>query len=325
MNTSGKKIIITDWNKNLKAYRAPKFFFDGLNDDFNFYFVDQNFNEDDVMAYFGNTPSEAILDNFENLEWVHFGSVGIDKITDHYIKRRNLTVTNSKGLNSNSVITFCIGELFRSCKIFNNGNKFPLNREKYDNYFERMLDFDDINLAILGYGKIGQGLKKFLSGWVNSINIVTRVKRQKTHNVNFFSLDELSLALENRTHIINVLPLTNETSNFINSKSLEYFPKDVFYINAGRGETNDMEELKKISNKGLIRGSSIDVFGLPNGRINEELLGLDNFNLTPHISGWTKNFWGSQKSLCKENIDLFKKQNLKKMKNLVFLKGSLLN
>ena len=34
----------------------------------------------------------------------------------------------------------------------------------------------------------------------------------------------------------------------------------------------------------------MDVFGLPNGEIKRELLELDNFTLTPHISGWTKIF-----------------------------------
>ena len=42
----------------------------------------------------------------------------------------------------------------------------------------------------------------------------------------------------------------------------------------------------------------------------KENLELDNFTLTPHISGWTKNFWDSQKSLCK-NIKLFQKKILR--------------
>lgn len=324
MSTNGNKIIISDWNKNLKAYRAPNNFFNEFKSSYDFYFTNKNLEENNVVAYFGNTPTEEYLNCFKNLEWVHFGSVGIDKISEDFIKNRNLTVTNSKGINSNSVITYCVGELFRSCKVFNVGNKSFQNRDKYDDFFEHMLDFDDIDLAILGYGKIGRGLKEFLSGKVNSINIVTRTKRKKTGKTNYFSLNELKPALEGRTHIINVLPLTKETFNFINFKSLKFFPKDVFYINAGRGETNDMEEIKKISKKGLIRGCSMDVFGLPNGEIKRELLELDNFTLTPHISGWTKNFWDSQKSLCKKNIKLFQKKDFKNMKNLVFIQGNLI-
>ena len=44
----------------------------------------------------------------------------------------------------------------------------------------------------------------------------------------------------------------------------------------------------------------MDVFGLPNGEIKRELLELDNFTLTPHISGWIK-ILGFSKSLCKKN------------------------
>ena len=74
------------------------------------------YNSDDVVAYFGNLPSEEMLATFKNLQWVHFGSVGIDKLSKNFIKNHSLTITNSAHTNSSAVTTYCLGELFKSCK-----------------------------------------------------------------------------------------------------------------------------------------------------------------------------------------------------------------
>ena len=48
-------------------------------------------------------------------------------------------------------------------------------------------------------------------------------------------------------------------------------------------------------------------------------------NLTPHISGWTTNFWTLQKKILMHNISMFNKNMHQDMKNLVYKKGIIYN
>ena len=68
-------------------------------------------------------------------------------------------------------------------------------------------------------------------------------------------------------------------------------------------------------------GASIDVWGLPNGKIPSDFYNLQNIKITPHISGWTKNFWINQEKLLSHNINQFRNNREEKMKNLKYLNG----
>ena len=73
--------------------------------------------------------------------------------------------------------------------------------------------------------------------------------------------------------------------------------KNAYYICAGRAETHVLEDLLHFIKCNLLSGASIDVHGLPNGRIQKNVLENKMINLTPHISGWTTNFWTLQKNI----------------------------
>ena len=265
------------------------------------------------------------LYKYENLKWIHFGSVGIDKISEDFIIKKKLTVTNSQGMNTKSVITYCLGELFSSCKNgfidkeIQNSNK--INRNHFDPFFKKMIDYDDIKLTILGYGDIGKSICEISSGLFREINVVTKTKRENKDNLKFYSLEELEVPIKRSTHIINVLPFTLDTKDLLTEEVFSNFNEDSYYICAGRAETHSINSLYSLLKNKKILGASIDVWGLPNGAIPSEFHNLQNIKISPHISGWTKNFWINQEKLLTFNINQFAKNKEDRMKNLKYLNG----
>ena len=159
---------------------------------------------------------------------------------------------------------------------------------------------------------------------VNKINIVTRTKRNNFDNVNFYKISQIRQATKDITHVINVLPLHEETKGLFNYKLFRNLD-NVYYICAGRAETHiNKDVLEALDNK-FLRGASLDVYGLPNGEIQQDFLDNKQIHLSPHISGWTSNFWPNQSEIILYNINMFRKNNYNKMKNLVYCKGSKLN
>ena len=49
MSTNGNKIIISDWNKNLKAYRAPNNF-NEFKSSYDFYFTNKGKTQERIMS-----------------------------------------------------------------------------------------------------------------------------------------------------------------------------------------------------------------------------------------------------------------------------------
>ena len=325
MSTNGKMLILSDWNQKYKAYSMPKSLCSIINSGGTnrLVFLNDNYNKDDVKCYFGNLPSQNSLKDLSNLEWVHFGSIGIDKLSENFIKKNSLTITNGAKTNTSSVTTYCMGEMFRSCKsgfISRSCKNSELTRDYFNKFYEDMIDYKDISLSILGYGDIGKELVKILSPIVSNINVVTRNKRKNFKNIKFYSLNEIQIASKNITHMINVLPLHASTRNIINDITL----KDAcnfYYICAGRAETHSINAiLNSIDDDGL-RGASLDVHGLPNGQIQQSVLKNKNINLSPHISGWTKNFWDNQKEIITHNISCFNTGRFVDMRNILYIKG----
>ncbi len=319
--------ILSDWNQKLDAYKVPEDFIDKISNksthvSFNFY---DKKNKDLINVYIGNLPSEKNLLKYKNLKWLHFGSVGIDKISEDFIVNKELTVTNSQGLNTKSVTTYCLGELFSSCKSGFMQRKTlsskKINRNHFNPFFNKMIDFDDIKLTVLGFGDIGKNICEISSGLFKEINVVTKTKRKDKNNLRFYSLEELKVPLRRSTHIINVLPLTLDTRNLLTEEVFSSFKEDSYYICAGRAETHSLNSLFRLLDRRKIMGASIDVWGLPNGKIPSDFYNLQNIKITPHISGWTKNFWINQEKLLSHNINQFRNNREEKMKNLKYLNG----
>jgi D-2-hydroxyacid dehydrogenase (NADP+) len=320
-------VILSDWNQDIEAYRIPPSLIADINKLFGsdvFKFIGDEFDKQDVKYYLGNLPNQQNLETYPNLEWVHFGSIGIDKLKDSFIKDKLLTVTNGAQTNTKSVITYCMGEIFRSCKAgfltrrCDEGKE--LTREYFNHFYEYMTDYNDISICLLGYGDIGKGLAELLSPIVKQINVVSKTKRSNFKNISFYTLTEIKQALKDTSHLVNVLPLHKETNNIINLGALRS-TEGIYYICAGRAETHSLVDVIWALKNGIMRGASIDVHGLKAGMIQESILKLNNVHLTPHISGWTNKFWSNQSEIVLNNIEKAKTGKYEDMINLIYIKG----
>ena len=97
LNTGGNVLVISDWNKDLKAYSIPKDIILSIEASMgreSFKFIDEEYEKNKVTCYFGNIPNQGLLSEFKNLKWVHFGSIGIDKLSHDFISKNSLTITN---------------------------------------------------------------------------------------------------------------------------------------------------------------------------------------------------------------------------------------
>jgi len=169
-------------------------------------------------------------------------------------------------------------------------------------------------ITILGYGNIAKLVVKKLQLNNFQVNVWGHSER-KIKKINYFyGKEQLRQSLKNASCLICLLPLTPQTNNIIGLKEFKILNSESYFINVGRGNTVNENELIYSLENSILTGAVLDVFKQEPLKSNNKLWLLNNVFISPHIAGIT-NPTNYAAKLLKENfIALY---NNKKLRNLV--------
>ncbi|HEY7906317.1 MAG TPA: phosphoglycerate dehydrogenase [Wenzhouxiangella sp.] len=145
-------------------------------------------------------------------------------------------------------------------------------------------------LGIVGYGHIGSQLGILAEGLGMRVTYYDIISKLPLGNATpMATLDELL----QRSDVVSLhVPETPETESMIGAKQIHQMRLGTHLINASRGRVVDLSALKAALTSGHIASAAIDVFPSEpknkDQRFENELCGLDNVLLTPHIGGSTQ-------------------------------------
>ena len=321
-NKISKKLLVFDLALDLQMYNIPKKIIDNIIKDFPVEIEPINcpnlkITNKDAEIYWGNRINNTILNMMPNLKWVHFGSVGINRLNN--MKRKDLLITSSKGLVTDSMITHVlalIGIYSRRLDIFFDNQKKPFYREDYDKYFSEIKNFNELNILIIGLGNIGIKLAEKLYLMGSKVDGISRKKKETKFVSKQYSFKECEKHLHKYNFVISLLPENKDTINKIDYKFLSKMNSDSILINLGRGTTiNEKDLVLALDNKKINR-AILDVTEkepLPSESILHK---HSRIFLTPHISSFSPSYWPLQEKLFRHNLNYFLKNNFKKMINI---------
>ena len=125
------------------------------------------------------------------------------------------------------------------------------NKKKWVDEIEPALN-SSLHVGILGFGYLGQFLSKHLK--ILGYNIIgfknSKIKTRHSFPV-YYKKNDLNKFIKCCDIIINMLPATSKTTNFINKNFLQKMKKKSLIINVGRGSSINENDLIKhlIQNK----------------------------------------------------------------------------
>ncbi len=115
--------------------------------------------------------------------------------------------------------------------------------------------------------------------------------------------------------ILLSLPSTPATIKILNSTTFTHLKPDVVLVNVGRGNAIDTDSLVAALDEGRIAGAALDVTSpepLPDGHT---LYGRNNVIITPHTSGFARDYVDRVIDILIANVDRYKEG--KELVNLV--------
>ncbi|KAL6497028.1 hypothetical protein OROGR_028957 [Orobanche gracilis] len=261
---------------------------------------------DSIRAVVGNATAGSnaeLIDALPKLEIVSSFSVGLDKIDLNKCKEKGIRVTNTPDVLTGDVADLAIGLMLAVLRKICECDKHVRNGAWKNGDFrltskivkgERgtsairapIVDaqgFSGKRVGIIGLGRIGLAIAKRAEGFDCPISYYSRSKKPNTNYKYYTSILELASHCD---ILVVACALTPETRHIVNREVLNALgPKGVL-INIGRGPHVDEPELVSALVEGRLGGAGLDVFE-KEPEVPEQLFGLDNVVLLPHVGSGT--------------------------------------
>ncbi|XP_076881164.1 glyoxylate/hydroxypyruvate/pyruvate reductase 2KGR-like [Bidens hawaiensis] len=239
-----------------------------------------------IQAVVGSTHIGAdrqLIDSLPALEIVSSFSVGLDKVDLDYCKQRGIRVTNTPDVLTDDVADLAIGLILATLRRICESDRYVRSGLWKQNDFKLTMKFSGKRVGIVGLGRIGAAIAKRAESFNCSLSYHSRSKKPELKYKYFPNIIELA---SNSEILVVACALTDETHHIINREVIDALgPKGVL-INIGRGQHVDEPELVAALVEGRLGGAGLDVFeNEPD--VPEELFGLDNVVVVPHVGSST--------------------------------------
>jgi phosphoglycerate dehydrogenase-like enzyme len=225
--------------------------------------------------------TDKILNQTPRLKIISKYGVGLDNIDEESLKRRNIALGWTGGVNQRSVSELTLCFMLGLCRnIFYSGYKLKQSQWEKDGGQQ----LTGKTIGIIGCGHIGSDLVRLLAPFKCNLlvnDIINKSEFCRNHGAIQTSLE----TLVNESDLISLhVPLTSVTKEMVNEDFLGQMKPTSCLINTSRGDVVDQAALKNALQQNTIAGAALDVF-TEEPPTDEEFLSLPNLMATPHIGG----------------------------------------
>eukprot|EP00262_Sarcandra_glabra_P005594 TRINITY_DN1731_c0_g1_i1.p1 TRINITY_DN1731_c0_g1~~TRINITY_DN1731_c0_g1_i1.p1 ORF type:complete len:315 (+),score=42.27 TRINITY_DN1731_c0_g1_i1:142-1086(+) len=248
-----------------------------------------------IRAIVGNATVGAdaeTIDLLPNLEIVSSFSVGLDKVDLMKCKEKGIRVTNTPDVLTEDVADLAIGLILTTLRKICVSDRYVrdgLWKKKGD--YKLTTKFSGKSVGIVGLGRIGSAIAKRAEAFNCPISYYSRSEKPDTKYKYYPNILDLAA---NCDILVVVCPLTEQTRHIVNREVLDALGSKGVVVNVGRGPLVDEPELVSALLEGRIGGAGLDVYE-HEPEVPEELFGLDNVVLLPHVGSGT---WETRKDMA---------------------------
>ncbi len=257
----------------------------------------KHFSEDELINFFQECEavivsedfiSKKVIDSLPNLKILSKFGVGLDSIDTSHLKKKNILLGWSPGVNSAAVAQLALSYLILMLR-----EAYFLNRKLLSNKWEKIResrDMSGITIGIVGYGNVGKQLASYLKVFASDILVydpLFEANEILSGGVKSVSFEEIL----NYSDAVSLhVPLTPKTKNLFRKEELNKMKKGSVLVNLSRGGVVQESALLEALKSGHLSGAASDVFENEpqnSNTFHSELLDCTNFFSTPHIAGTT--------------------------------------
>ena len=271
---------------------------------------------DAILSSITDKVDENVINKLsDKIKIISNFAVGFGNIDIEAARKKNIMVTNTPDVLTDATAEIAMLLILGAARRADEGMKRA--REKNWRWSADFLigkQLSGSRLGILGMGRIGRAVAKRARAFGMEIHYHNRKKLSSELETGaIYHKDIKSLFSVSDVLSINC-PATKDTTNIINSETLEYFPKGSIVTNSARGDMIDDDAMVKALKNRKIYALGLDVYkGEPD--INSGYLNHPYVFVLPHLGSATQKTRTDMANLAISNIEEFFKTG--KCKNQV--------
>lgn len=224
---------------------------------------------------------ENIIKNLPKLKIVSKFGVGLDNLDLEALKKHNISVGWTPGVNKSSVSELALGNMISLAR-----NVFVTSNQLRSDIWNKNggRELSELTIGVIGIGHIGKDLIQKLIPFGCEIlanDIIDQSNFLSPLGIKQVELEEVF----KRADVITIhTPKTFETTNLFNKDIFSKMKKDSMIISTARGGIVNENDLYDAIDSGHLHGAALDVFEIEPS-IKNRLYSLPNFIGTPHLAG----------------------------------------
>ncbi len=260
-------------------------------------------NADAVISLLNTKFDNEVIDQMYNCKIIANYAVGFDNIDVEYAKSKNIIVTNTPDVLTDSTADLAFTLALSCARHVLDGEKL-MRENKFKGWTPKLLlgvELRNKTFGILGAGRIGTATALRAKAFGTKIIYYSRNKNIELEKQTSAKKVSLNFLLKNADFISIHLPLNNQTKYLLDKEKLKLLKKEAILINTARGEIVDEKALINILKENKIFAAGLDVYeNEPN--VNPDLLKLKNVTLLPHLGSATEDTRNSMAMLAAKNV-----------------------
>ena len=233
-----------------------------------------------TIGVIGITPEEIAA--MPAVELICCMGAGYEGLPLEVTRARGIVTANGAGTNDDCVADHAFGLLISIVREFRKLDR--LCREGvWREAIPQPPKVSGKKLGILGMGTIGQQIAKRAAAFDLEVGYHNRKPKEGVAQRYFDDLKSLAAWAD---FLVLAAPGGPATKHLVNAEVLDALGPQGYLVNIGRGSVVDTDALAAALRENRIAGAGLDVYESEPKR-PEQLVGLDNVLLTPHMAGWS--------------------------------------
>ncbi|WP_208957570.1 NAD(P)-dependent oxidoreductase [Dolosigranulum pigrum] len=267
-------------------------------------FEEADFSKVEIVLGWDERLVDVLESGQHQLKWIQLSTAGVDKLPLDLLAQEGVRLTSASGMHTHSLAESIFGMLLARTRGILQSVEASEASHWAQEEIEPIVLFDK-SVTIIGAGKIGTEVAHMAKAFGMQTTGVNRSGGQIDGFDKVYTNDNLAEAVAEADVVINILPLTPETTGLFNLSLFKQFKPGAMFVNVGRGESVVTADLLTALDQELLSFAALDVFEEEPLPAESPVYTHSKILVTPHIAGFMDDYLGTLRPIIEENLRAF--------------------